>query len=94
MLLNYAFFGAIASFAAFATRNFHDRLRLDLNRFAGLRIASQAGLAMSFYQAAEAGDHEYTVFLRLFNRRVCQVLQKSRGSLVVEPSFSARCRVS
>src|SRR5208282_2171489 len=61
----------------------YDRLRLDLNRFAGLRIASHAGLAMRLHQAAEAGNNEYTILLRLFNCGVCQVLQKSRRSLVV-----------
>jgi len=39
---------------------------------------------MRLHQAAEAGHNEHTVLLRLFNRRVCQVLQKCRGSLVVE----------
>jgi len=39
---------------------------------------------MRLHQAAEAGHNEYTILLRLFNRRVCQVLQKSRGCLVVE----------
>jgi hypothetical protein len=38
---------------------------------------------MRLHQAAQAGHNEHTVLLRLFNRNVCQVLQKSRGSLVV-----------
>src|SRR5208283_1454973 len=62
----------------------YDRLGFDLNRFAGLRVAPHAGLAMRLHQAAETGHNEHTVLLRLFNRRVGQVLQKSRGSLVVE----------
>ena len=39
---------------------------------------------MRLHQAAEAGNDEHTILLRLFNRGVCQVLQKRCGSLVVE----------
>src|ERR1700730_10489245 len=61
----------------------YDRLRLGLNWFAGLRVASHAGLAMRLHEAAEAGHNEHTVLLRFFNRRICQVLQKRRDCLVV-----------
>src|SRR6266481_5346837 len=61
----------------------YDRLRLDLNWFASLRVASHAGLAMRLHEAAEAGHNEHTILLRFFNRRVCQVLQKRRDRFVV-----------
>src|ERR1035437_5919789 len=38
----------------------YHRLRLDLNRFAGLRIASHAGLAMRLHQASQAGHTPLT----------------------------------
>src|SRR5437899_13110386 len=61
----------------------YDRLRLDLNWFTSLRVASHAGLAMRLHEAAEAGHNEHTILLRFFNRRVCQVLQKRRDRFVV-----------
>ena len=54
----------------------HNGLRLDLDGFAGLRVASHAGLAVRLHQAAQAGDDEYAVLLGLFDRGVGQVLQK------------------
>src|SRR2546427_1668764 len=36
----------------------HDGLRLDLDRFAGLRIAPHARLAVRFHDAADARDYE------------------------------------
>src|SRR6202171_2312854 len=67
----------------FCHAELYDRLRLDLNWFASLRVASHASLAMRLHQAAEAGHYEYTGLLRFFNRSVCQVLQKRRDGLVV-----------
>src|SRR6267378_6979641 len=41
----------------------HHGLCLDLDGFAGLRIASDAGLAVRFHQPAEAGHDKHAVFL-------------------------------
>src|SRR3977135_3978240 len=61
----------------------YDRLSLDLNWFASLRVASHAGLTMRLHQAAEAGPNEHSILLRFFKRRVWQVLQKRCDRLVV-----------
>src|SRR5579871_3172062 len=74
-------------FCGFGDAELHDRLCLDLDRFARLRIASDAGLAMRLYQAAEAGDDEDSVLLGLFDCGVGEVLQKCRRGLVGELSL-------
>src|ERR1035438_7968064 len=53
----------------------HDRLRLDLDWFAGLRVASHASLAVRLHQASESGHNEYPVLLGLFYRNVTEVLR-------------------
>src|SRR6516165_4556129 len=58
------------------------RLGLDLDRFAGLRVASDARFTMNFLQAAKSGHYEDPVLLGLFDCRVCQVLQKRGSGLV------------
>src|SRR5581483_1257468 len=63
---------------------FYDRLGFDLDRFAGLRIASHAGFAMSFYQAAQSGHDEYAILLGLFYGGVGEVLEKCGCGLVVD----------
>src|SRR5258708_1391615 len=62
-------------------------LRLDLDRFARLRVASNAGLAVRFHQPAEAGHNEHAVLLGFFHSDVGQVLKKSCDSLVGKFSF-------
>src|SRR5580698_10667616 len=62
----------------------HHGLGLDLDGFAGLRIPSHAGFAVGLHQAAQSGDNEHAVLLRLFDSRIGQVLQERRGLLVVE----------
>src|SRR6266853_5281723 len=78
------FLGCDSVFCSLCHAEFYDRLRLDLNWFTSLRVPSHAGLAMCFHQAAEAGNHEHAILLRLFNRGFCQVFQESCGSLVVK----------
>jgi len=41
----------------------HHGLGLNLNRLAGLRIASHAGFAVRLHQAADAGNDENTILL-------------------------------
>src|SRR5271165_28899 len=60
----------------------HHGLGLDLNGLAGLRIASDAGLAVRFHQPAEAGHYEHAVFLGFLHSDVSQLLKKSGDSLV------------
>jgi hypothetical protein len=45
-------------FGSFCYAELHDSLSFDLDGFTGLWIASQAGLAVSFHQPAESGDHK------------------------------------
>src|ERR1022692_1197386 len=65
----------------------HDRLCLDLDWFAGLRVASHASLAVRLHQASESGHNEYSVLLGLFDRNVSEVLKKRCCSLVVGAEF-------
>src|SRR5580692_2065377 len=62
----------------------HHGLGLDLDRFAGLRIASHAGFAVRLHQAAQSRHDEHAVLLRLFDGGIGQVLQERRRLLVVE----------
>src|SRR5258708_5033945 len=57
-------------------------LCLDLDRLARLRVAAHARLALCFYQAAQSGDHEYTVLLGLLHCRLCQQIEESAYLLV------------
>src|ERR1022692_3514656 len=49
-------------------------LRLDLDGFAGLRITSDAGFAMRFHQASQAGQNEHAVLFCFLNSHVSQLL--------------------
>src|SRR5579864_5947869 len=69
-------------FRGLGDAEFHHRLGLDLDRFAGLRVAAYASLAMRLHQTAKAGHNEDAVLLGLFNRSVGQLLQKCRCCLV------------
>src|ERR1700690_3760414 len=71
----------------FRDAELHNGLRLDLNRFAGLRVASHAGFAVRFHQAAQSGHYEYAVLLGLFDRRVSEVFQERCSGLVVGAEF-------
>src|ERR1700723_4739476 len=62
----------------------HHGLGLDLDRFAGLRIASHAGFTVRLHQAAQSRHDEHAVLLRLFDGGIGQVLQERRRLLVVE----------
>src|ERR1700730_953411 len=62
-------------------------LGLDLDGLAGLRIASDAGLAMRFHQPAQAGHNEHAVLLGLFYSDIGELLEKSSDSLVGKFSF-------
>src|SRR5208282_73675 len=66
---------------------FHHGLRLDLDRFAGLRIPSNAGFAMRFHQTAEARHNEHAVLLGFFHGDISELLQEQRRSLVGKFSF-------
>src|SRR5207244_6247492 len=59
----------------------------DLDRFAGLRIASHAGFAMRLHQTAQAGNDEHAVLLGLFDCGVSKVLEKRCSGLVVGAEF-------
>ncbi len=61
-------------FCGFCHAELHNGLRLDLNRFAGLRVAAHASLAVRLHQAAESGHDEYAILLGFFDRGVGQVL--------------------
>src|SRR5579872_1478910 len=65
----------------------HDGLSLDLDGFAGLRVASHASLAVRLHQTAEAGHYENAVLLGFFDSGVGQVLQKRRRGFVGELGF-------
>src|SRR5579862_4327608 len=62
----------------------HDGLGLDLDLFAGLRVAAHAGLALCLHEAAEARNHEYAVLLGFLDRGVREQIQESSGLLVCE----------
>src|SRR3954468_5391360 len=62
----------------------HNRLRLDLNGFTGLRVASDARLAVRLHQTSDAGNDEYAVLLSFLDRGVGQVLQKCCRRLVIK----------
>src|SRR5215813_9164223 len=62
----------------------YNGLSLDLNRFAGLRVPSHAGLALRLYQTTQSGDDEYTVLLGLFHCGFSEQLEKCRRLFVCE----------
>src|SRR5581483_7849031 len=61
---------------------FHHRLRLDLDRFAGLRIAANASLAVRLHQASQAGHHEDAVLFGFFNSGIRETLQERRRGFI------------
>jgi protein-S-isoprenylcysteine O-methyltransferase Ste14 len=63
------------------------RLGLDLDGFAGLRVASDAGLALRLHQAADAGNHKYAVLLGFLDGRLCQKVQEGCHLLVGQFQF-------
>src|SRR6266852_8395779 len=67
----------------FGDAELHHRLGFDLDGFTGLRIASQAGLAMSLHQAAQSRDHEDAILLGLFNGDLGELLKKCCRRLIV-----------
>src|SRR5579863_10503139 len=66
----------------FGDAELHDRLCLDLDRFAGLRIASDAGFAMRLHQAAQSGNNENPVLLCFFDGGVGEVFEERRRGFV------------
>src|SRR6185437_514658 len=60
----------------------HHRLGLDLDLFAGLWVAADARLALRFYQASEARNHEHAVLLRLLDRRPREQVEEGCRLLV------------
>src|SRR6185503_18451789 len=67
----------------FGDAELHDCLGFDLDGFAGLRIASNAGLAVGLYQAANTRNYEYAILLGLFDGCVGQVLEECCCGLIV-----------
>src|SRR5215467_11959146 len=66
----------------FGDAELHDGLRLDLDRFAGLRVASGASLAVRLYQAAQAGHDKKAILLGFFDCGVREMLKERRRGLV------------
>src|SRR5215469_7346275 len=60
------------------------RLRLDLDRFAGLRIAAHAGFPVCLHEAAQPRHGEDTVLLGFFDGGVGEMLEKCRRGFVVD----------
>src|SRR5207302_2682025 len=67
---------------SFRDAELHDGLRLDLDGFAGLRIAASAGLAVRLHQAAEAGNDENATLLGFRNSCFGEALMERRRGLV------------
>ena len=57
-------------------------LGLDLDGFAGLRVATKACLAICLNQFADAGDGELAVFLCFLDGCLCQQIEEGCGLLV------------
>src|SRR5579863_4146209 len=74
-------------FRGFGDAELHDRLGLDLDRFAGLGIAAHAGFAVRLHQAAETGNDEDAVLLGFFDSGVREMLQERRRGFVGELSL-------
>src|SRR5580704_12312534 len=70
-------FGSDCVFGGLGDAELYDSLRLDLNGFARLRIASNAGLTMRFHEPAQAGHNEHTVLFSFLYCDVSQLLEKS-----------------
>src|SRR3954466_3298167 len=77
------FGGSDVVFYGFRQIELGHRLRGDLDRFAGLRIAAHARFALRLLQAAEAGKNEDAVFLGFFDRGVSQRQQKRSCCFIV-----------
>src|ERR1700675_2283117 len=57
----------------------HDRLGLDFDGLAGLRVAAHACLAVRFHGAAEVRDHKFSrSALALFHRKLKELFKKER----------------
>src|SRR5579864_467546 len=80
-------FGSDRVFGCFCDAELHNGLGLDLNGFAGLRIASHAGLAVRLHQTAEAGDDEHAILLGLFYSGVSEVIEERCRDFVVDIEF-------
>src|ERR1700730_5009637 len=66
----------------FGDAELHDGLRLDLDGFAGLRVASDASLAVRLHETAEAGNNEDAVLLGFFDGGIGELLQKCRRGFI------------
>jgi hypothetical protein len=85
--LGALFFGGDRVFCGFGDAEFYDRLGFDLDRLTGLRIASDARLAMGFYQSSDARNHKNPVLFGFFDRGVGQILKKCGRSTVICPNL-------
>src|SRR5262249_51656440 len=81
------FFWGDGVFCGFGDAEFYDRLGFDLDGLTGLRVASDARLAMGFYQSPDAGNHKNPVLFCFFDGCVGQILEKCCRSTVIRPHF-------
>src|SRR6202047_3878466 len=65
----------------------HHGLGLDLDRRAGLRVAANAGLALSLDEAADARDDEYPILLGLLDGCLGECVEEGADLLVGELEF-------
>src|SRR5579864_8858576 len=76
--------GSDCVFRGLGHTELHDSLGLDLDWFAGLRVAAHAGFAVGLHQAAQSGDYEYPVLFGLFDRGISEMLQERCRLFVVD----------